>query len=100
MKDTVVIFAIIGVFSCCYAFVRLIFNAITPREIKYFVEPEQIWVSVRNGDDPFPRKFGHKVKVISVLDGWVRYMFVDSFLWQDERKKISTFVEIYKLEEK
>lgn len=63
----------------------------TPPEVggKYVLRP-------RNGD-PFPGKYDHNPStVLEVKDGWVRYKIGSGLLFDDERKSIEDFNDLYR----
>ena len=49
---------------------------------------------VEGDDDPFGSKH-KKRRVLEVKDGWVRYEWIGSDLWTDERKSRSSFHACY-----
>lgn len=60
-------------------------------------------------EDPFPPKDTYTVTILETKKGWVRYIetkqrwvrykWNNNSIWKDESMRISTFVQIYKLEE-
>lgn len=55
------------------------------------IQPDEIWVM--SSGDPWPTK--HEVRILDVKQGWVRYAFSGSSVYQDLRMKAHTFVHIY-----
>lgn len=58
--------------------------------------PGQLWALKGDDGDPFGPKRGFcVVKILEVRDGWVRYYM--NKIWDDERKPIKNFTNIYRL---
>lgn len=72
------------------AFLRFIFS-------KLKIEAGQVFEFKLNTSNPFAPP-PHKVEVIAVKDGWVKYRFCDAMPGQNSSIKIGTFRYCYKLE--
>lgn len=59
-------------------------------------KPGEVWMyKQKKTRDPWGCESGHKVEVLDVREGWVRYKFAGSTLWTDEHQKMKSFVYCY-----
>lgn len=61
----------------------------------------EIWEYKYNehDEDPFPKtptSVDIRVKILEVRDGWVRYCWMHPMMCQDNRSKISVFVQLHR----
>lgn len=55
--------------------------------------PGEVWC-LKGDDSPWPKEWEHKVTILDVRDGWVRYSISSRF--NDERLKTATFMHCYR----
>lgn len=59
----------------------------------------ELWEFKYLSSDPWSDSKQIVVKIIDVKEGWVRYAWQGTTLFQDERVQLSTFVKIYEFKE-